>query len=115
MNTPIKSNLTIYKRGTYKKRWRWKTPSGTPVDLTGCGARMQIRSEVDGPLLLDVSDFIALGGVNGTVDLVIPDETTGAIEWEGGIYDLLIDHPGGDVTPFAAGGVGILEGATHVV
>jgi len=114
MNTPIKSNLTIYKRGTYRKRWRWKTPSGTPVDLTGCGARMQIRSD-EGALLLDLTAFITLGGVNGTVDLVIPDEDTGAIEWESGIYDLLIDHPGGDVTPFAAGSVGIREGSTHVV
>lgn len=115
MNTPIKSNLTIYKRGTFRKRWYWKTPRGALVDLTGCGARMQIRSEVNGPLLLDASDFIALGGTNGTVDLVIPDEDTGAIDWESGTYDLLIDHPGGDVTPFAAGGVGIREGATRVV
>ncbi len=78
-----------------------------PVDLTGCAARMQIRSEVESPtVLLELSTTngrIALGGAAGTATLTLDAATTAALDWDSGVWDLEITHPGGDVSRMAEG------------
>lgn len=78
-----------------------------PVDLTGCTARMQIRPEVESPtVLLELSTTngrIALGGVAGTATLTLDPATTAALDWDSGVWDLEITHPGGDVSRMAEG------------
>ncbi len=78
-----------------------------PVDLTGCTARMQIRSEVESPtVLLELSTAngrIALGGAAGTATLNLDAATTAALNWDSGVWDLEITHPGGEVSRMAEG------------
>ena len=112
MTKPAKLKFTIYQGATFRKRLTWKagTPAA-PVDLTGCTARMQVRSEVESetPLLslTTENDRITLGGAAGTVDLYVSDEDTAEITWDGGVYDLEIEHPSGEVTRLAEGSVSV--------
>jgi hypothetical protein len=117
MTTPAKLKFTIYQGATFRKRLTWTAPAGTAIDLTGCTARMQVRSEVDSPTALlsltTENGGITLGGVLGTIDLYVSDEATGAIAWEGGVWDLEIVHPGGEVTRLAQGSVSVSPEVTR--
>lgn len=45
-----KLKLTIDQGASFTKLFTWKAgPAQTPVDLTGCTARMQIRKEIATP------------------------------------------------------------------
>ena len=106
----FKSKLTIYRGSTFRKRWTWKTGTpAAPVDLTGCTARMQIRSEVDSDTaLVDLTTEnggIVLGGAAGTIDLYLSHTATTAITWESAVYDLEIIFANGDVQRKIAGAV----------
>ena len=54
MTAPAKLKLTIYQGATFRKRLTWKgpLPAQTPIDLTGCTARMQVRPEVESSTVL---------------------------------------------------------------
>jgi hypothetical protein len=118
MTKPAKLKLTIYQGATFRKRLTWSagTPA-VPVDLTGCTARMQVREEVDSdtPLLTltTENDRITLGDDEGTIDLYVSDEDTADIDWSSGVFDLEIEHPGGEVTRLAEGSVGVSPEVTR--
>lgn len=117
MTTPAKLKFTIYQGATFRKRLTWKAPSGILIDLTGCTARMQVRSEVESAeVLLELSttnNRIILGGANGTVDLDVCDEDTAAITWDSGVWDLEIAHPDGTVTRLAQGSISVSPEVTR--
>ena len=117
MTTPAKLKFTIYQGATFRKRLTWSAPGGTPIDLTGCTARMQVRSDVESPTALlsltTENDGIALGGALGTIELYVSDEDTAAITWDGGVWDLEIVHPGGEVTRLAQGSVSVSPEVTR--
>jgi len=96
----FKVKLVIDQGSTFRKRLTWK--AGTvPVDLTGCTARMQIRSEVASPDVLasltTENGGITLGGVAGTIDLYISSVATTLFTWEEGVYDIEFVMGNGDV------------------
>ncbi len=107
MTKPANLKLQIYQGATFRKRLRWLNPDQTPIDLTGCTARMQVREEVESTaVLLELTTengSIVLGGTVGTVELLVDADTTAAITWDGGAWDLEIVHPGGEVTRLAQG------------
>lgn len=115
MTTPAKVKLLILQGATFRKRLRWSSPSGVPIDLTGCTARMQVREEKASPtVLLSLSTtvspdagLIVLGGADGTIDLVVSAEITAAIAWTGGVWDLEITLSNGDVVRLAEGSVSV--------
>lgn len=119
MTTPAKLNLTIYQGATFRKRMVWKVKkTGVPVDLTGCTARMQVREEIESPIVLlsltTENGGIALGGVDGTVDLYLDDGDTEAIKsWQSGKWDLEVVHPGGDVTRLVQGSISVSREVTR--
>lgn len=118
MSTPAKLKFTIYQGATFRKRLTWAVQStGVAIDLTGCTARMHIRAKLADatPLLMLTTENarITLGGVAGTVDLFISDEDTAALTWTGGVWDLEISHPNGDVTRLAEGGIGVSKEVTR--
>lgn len=118
MSKPAKLKLQIYQGATFRHRLRWRTSGGTPIDLTGCTARMQVRSEVESAdVLLELTTEnggITLGGTAGTIDLLVTDEDTTAITWEGGVWDLEIVHPDGTVTRLAEGSISVSPEVTRV-
>lgn len=70
-----------------------------PIDLTGYTARMQIRTEeadsTNSEILFALTstadvdgNVILLGGVAGTIEIIIQAGTTETFEWDEGEYDL---------------------------
>ncbi|MEG0923204.1 MAG: hypothetical protein RSD57_15890 [Comamonas sp.] len=136
MTAPACFSYTIYQGATFRRGFRWCTVSYptkihcgklvradngqpvpdadmVPVDLAGCTARMQLRSEVLSPdVLLEMSTEdgrIDLSAGDGWVHIVLDAATTGGIpygdqppaKWSGAIGQLEIVHPNGDVTRVA--------------
>lgn len=120
MTSPAKLKFTIYQGATFPKRLRWKgpLPAQTPIDLTGCTARMQVRAEIGSPtVLLELTTEnggITLGGTAGTIDLYVGATATAAFTWEGGVFDLEIEFPGGDVRRLAQGSISVSPEVTRV-
>ncbi len=123
LNTPdggyqvatVVDDSTIELNDLALDQFRAYTTGGTiifnkPFDLTGCSARMQIRDTVNGKVLLSLSsDPLAVRdgdigiepGLAGIVAKLSP-ETTAAITWGRGVYDLELVTPDGGVYPVTA-------------
>lgn len=104
-----KYKLHIMQGSTFRKHFVWKT--GEPpvvVNLTGWTARMQIREQIDAELFLveltTENGGITLGGVLGTIDLLLTDAQTTLLTFDVAYYDIeLIAPSGGDVTRLLQG------------
>lgn len=98
----FKLKLDIDQGATFDKTVTWKTGDPpAPVDLTGCIARSQFRSDVDSPTVLfeltTANNRIQLGGTAGTIRLRIEATDTAAFTWDSAVYDLEIEFPDGTV------------------
>lgn len=122
MPAPTKVPLKIYQGATFFESWAWSTAPDessayTPVDLTGCTARMQIRAKIEAttPLLTLTTENggISLGGTAGTIELLIDADDTAALTWTSGVYDLEIVFPGGQVTRLTYGSVTVSPEVTR--
>jgi len=117
MTTPAKLKFTIYQGATFRKRLTWEAPSGTPIDLTGCTARMHVRSEVESAVVLlnltTENGGITLGGATGVIELLSAPTETATMAWDGGVWDLEIVHPNGDVTRLAQGSISVSPEVTR--
>lgn len=118
MTKPAKHKFTIYRGATFRKKLRWSAPSKAPIDLTGCIVRMQVREEYESPLpLLELTT--ENGGITidpeevGVMHFYISDADTSACLWDGGVFDIEIVHPGGDVTRVVQGSVNVSPEATR--
>jgi len=108
-------NFEIYQGATFREGFTYKNRFKKPHDLTGYGARMQIRT-ADGEIVASLStteNSITLGGVNGTIDLFIPDELTAQMTFTKASYDLFLDAANGDSFPILAGSVTFTKGQTR--
>jgi hypothetical protein len=80
--------------------------SSGPMDLTGFTAVLQIRQfQLSTTVLYDASSNITLGGVAGTITLVIPAANTETFTWWQGVYDLLLTSAAGIATRLLMGSV----------
>jgi len=97
----------IEKGATYRHRLVWKGANGMPIDLTGCTAKMQVREEATSDtVLIELSTEngrITITPAAGQFDLYITDEDTDDLSLDGGVYDLEVYHPNGDVTRLCQG------------
>ena len=115
----FKLNLKIDQGATFSKLVTWRTGSttGTPVDLTGCTARMQARAKItDQSVLLDLTTAnggIVLGGTSGTVEIKLTDGQTAAISWAGAVYDLEVVFSNGDVRRLLQGSISVSPEVTR--
>lgn len=133
MTKPANLAFTIYQGATFRRGFRWcscpyatKVVNGVlvnaatgarvpdsdlaPVDLTGCTARMQLRSDVLAPdVLLDLSTAngrIGLAEGDGWIRFVLDAATTSGLPfgdrpplaWSTAIGQLEVEHPSGDVS-----------------
>jgi hypothetical protein len=115
-------NLCINQGATYTKVFVWTAgacPCGTvgaapsAVDLTGYTATMQFRPfPLSTTLLYDASSNITLGGVNGTITLVIPAANTETFTWWQGVYDLLLTDSSGNATRLLMGSISVSPGVS---
>lgn len=97
----IRPGATFYKRITYKV-------SGSIVDLSEYKeAWIVIKDEPKGNVLLELKN-LSMGGVGGTIDIVIPASTTSELTWENGIYEMFLKDPLERVDVIATGGFKVL-------
>lgn len=77
------TTLATVKRGdTWRFSFVWKS-NGTPIDLSDCTAKMQIRKVCRTRTLLaevSTSPNISIDGINGKVDVVFPADITDGVE-----------------------------------
>lgn len=115
----FKVPLKIYQGETLRKLRTWK--SGTPavpVDLTGCTARMQIRTSVKAATTLasltTENGGLILGDDAGTITIYMSATATAALTgWTSAVYDLEIVFGGGDVRRLMEGSVTLLPEVTR--
>lgn len=116
-----KLNLKIEQGATFKelltRKAGDKVATVVPVDLTGCTARAQFRSEIESTeVLLELTTEngrIQLGGPAGTIRILLDAATTAAITWESGVYDLEIVFADGHVDRYLAGSVAVSKEVTR--
>ena len=115
-------NLCINQGATFTRVFVWiagqcgcgtvGTSSG-PVDLTGYTAALQIRAyPLATAILYDASANLTLGGIAGTITLVIPAANTETFTWWQGVYDLLLTDSSGNATRLLAGAVTVSPAVT---
>jgi uncharacterized protein YfaP (DUF2135 family) len=114
----FKYPLKINQGSTFDKTVTWKTGTPpVPVDLTGCTARGQIRSEISSAAVLvemnTVNGRLILGGVDGTIRILFEDELTETFSWDSGVYDIEIVFPDGTVQRKLAGAVSVSPEVTR--
>lgn len=114
-----KVSIKLYQGATFDETWTWSVgteASNTPVNLTGCTAKAQIRSKIGSQeVLLELTtenNKIELGGTAGTIRVIITDEDTADIDWTTGVYDLFIYFPDGSAVARMAGNVTVTKGVT---
>ncbi len=140
MSKPVKVQLQIYQGATFTKRFGWGSypyavterngvivnvatgrlaPSSDyiAINLTGWTARMQARRKIDDPdalfTLTTENGGIVLGGIGGTVDIVMDAVETSGFDWKNGVWDLELVAPGGSVTRLAEGSISVSPEVTR--
>ena len=118
MTIPAKLKLKIIQGATFRKALVWLAPDKTtPIDLTGCTARMQVRSEIESTtVLLELTTengCIVIDGPAGKLTLHLSPAATAAIAWESGVWDLEVVHPSGDVTRLVQGSISVSREVTR--
>lgn len=114
--------ITVEQGATWTLELTYTHADGTPVDLTGYTARMQLRRTYDSTPVAELTTSnggILLGSTNGTVSLhmsaavtaAIPTATScdGQVEY---LYDLELESPGGVVTRLMQGVATVLPEVT---
>lgn len=85
-----------------------------PVDLTGATARMQIRAQVGGAVLLELTTAngdLAFTGP-GTITRTLSAAQTAALTWTEAVYDLEVEYADGTVQRYLQGDVTVSREVT---
>ena len=113
-----KYNIFINKHASYELfiTWRVENP-GNPIDVAGYKAILQVRLSFDSPnVLLEASTTdgrIILGSTNGRIQILLSPELTSSLQWDKGIYDLLMQSPSGRVRRIMEGEITVRSGSSR--
>lgn len=111
----VTKNLTIEQKATFRKKMTYRDKFKKPINLTGYGARLQIRA-ADGSLIADLSTQngkIILGAAAGTIELVLTAAETTVMTFATALYDLKLIAPNGDEIRMLQGKVTLSVGQTQ--
>jgi hypothetical protein len=91
----VRLDLTIEQGTRFNVELQWlEDDEITPIDITGFGARMDIRPEQDSPdadiiLTLNTTNgLLTVDGPNGIIVMDVPASTTEALDFDCAVYDL---------------------------
>lgn len=107
-------NFTIEQKATFRKVLTYRDRLKKPINLTGFGARMQIR-DAAGALISDLSTAngkIVIGGSAGTIALTIPHTETALMTFGTALYDLKLIAPDGSESRLLQGKILLSVGQT---
>ncbi len=110
-----KLNIVIEQGTTFNPVLTYKDENDVAIDLTGYTARMQIRlKRTSASFIHELTSGagITLGGVAGTIELLISDTDTAAFSFTSAVYDLELVSGGGIVTRLLEGSVTLKKEAT---
>jgi len=99
-------NVTIDQGSDWYLTVTYKNPNGTPINLTGYTAALQLRSLPESPtavLSLSTGSGITITGATGVVDIHATATQTRAIDEGTYYYDLEITSPATIVTRLVQG------------
>jgi hypothetical protein len=85
------TNLIIDQGATWSITFTYKNTDGTPINLTGYSAALQLRTSYDAAsaaLSLTSGSGIVLGGTAGTIAVTATATQTGALTAGEYVYDL---------------------------
>lgn len=96
--TAAKLDLFLEQGATYKKNLLWTDKAGSPITLVGYTAKLQVRETYAAEdVILELTDSagLTLGGVDGTIQILIDADTTTGLTPGGkvGVYDLELYPP----------------------
>jgi len=111
MNAVNTSEYSPYTSGGYLQFY-------TPVDLTSYNAKMEIKDQVGGTILMTLSTGvdgrIVLDPAANTITITISavDTAASSITWVKGVYDLEMTAISGVVTTIYSGGISVVKEVT---
>lgn len=115
MRTPATINLIGKQGRTFRQPLTYKI-NGTPVDLTGYSAEMQIRPTAGSGTVyatLTEGHGITLGASSWNILIVLTAAQMAAIPVGSSVYDLVLTSGGGEVIDFAEGRFGVKAAASR--
>lgn len=98
-------SFVIEQGATLSLELQYKDSTGTPIDLTGCGGKMQIRQSTTSPTAyITLSSSLAADGTglnfsgsngstpptSGSIGVYISAESSSMLNFDTGVYDLEI-------------------------
>lgn len=102
---------------TFDEAITWKDSAGTPINLTGYSARMQVRKDVTASSQViectTVNGRIVLGGALGTITFNIASADTASIQRGMYVYDLELISGSGSVKKLLKGQFEVLGEVTR--
>lgn len=112
---PALIDLAIYQGASFRMPISWQLESEdgerTPVDLSGCAVRMQIRRRTSSPdieLDLGAQGYIRITDPQeGRLLIDLPPEATAQLSFRTAVHDIEVEFSGGEVLRFAHGTVAV--------
>lgn len=110
-------DLVFYQGATFDHEYTLSA-DGVAVDLSSyTTAKMQVRTTADAAdalvTLTTAGGGIVIGGVAGTVEIIVTDELTAALSAGSAVYDLDLYHTNGSVYKIMRGAVTIVARVTQ--
>jgi hypothetical protein len=86
--------MALYRWSTFRQRLNVLDENAVPVNLTGYGAKLQVRAaHGDATALFTAIETDYLTPGNGYLDIEIPGGVIGAWTFSSGVYDLFVTEP----------------------
>ena len=112
-----KYDFVIEQGATFDRSLTYKDPAGTPLNLTGYTARMQIRSGVSSPTVLleltSANGRLVIDPLVGGITIYLEPVDTEGVMWKRGVYDLEIEAPDTSVTRLIEGNIELSREVTR--
>lgn len=107
MHKPKVQDLFLIQGATFRYTVLLEQTDGSPVDLTGATARMQVRpSQGSDEIFLALTTDnggIAITPTEGKLELYAPADATIGQNWRRGVYQLEVEYATGDVYRYLEG------------
>jgi len=114
-NSAATYNIKCNQNETFQRTLTYKDSTGSAIDLTNFTAALQVRRDFDTAPVISLTESagITLGGVAGTIAIVIASTATAALDANTHYYDLVITSPAGVKTRILEGKFDIVRGITR--